>query len=541
MWVTLAGPLILWLNRSQWFFLDDWNFVLQRDGGDLASVFAPHWGHNTALPILVYRALFNLVGVRSYVPYQLPVVALHLIVATQMRILMRRSGVDAWLATAGGVVFLFLGSGRSNLAWGFQLTMTGSIVGGLGALVVLTNGLRTALPPAQTPRPGDATTSNDVPHDGSAVRHVGPAPSGRRIGAAALLLVVSVLCSNVAIPMLVLVGFVAYMLHGRQIAILAVLPAVVVYSVWMLLAPVSENVAATAGPLEAAKFAVRTASGSLVGLTTWWPLAVLVVGCAITGALRLLRTLGEGDRRRLVVPLGFTIMVPVLALMIGRARGIHDENAPTASRYVYLNVVMLLIPLMVALSELVRDRDRRWHLAMCMIVLAWLPGNLYRVGPNTDAERRRLGDRDGLIYLADVAPTLDLPAGDEILVDVTVGDLAMLRRDAGLPAPSPGLDDREMRSRATVVLLLRAQATDVENCRPVPAGEPLPLQAGQVLAFAGPQRLTHLLGGEPGVTLRWQAETRAQRTARVHGDITVSFEPIEAGGVELCDPVVPFL
>ncbi len=65
----------------------------------IGDLLRPHNEHISVLPILVYRALWHLFGLHSYDPYQLCVIALHLTAAVLLRAVMRRSGVNPWIAT----------------------------------------------------------------------------------------------------------------------------------------------------------------------------------------------------------------------------------------------------------------------------------------------------------------------------------------------------------------------------------------------------------------------------------------------------------
>jgi hypothetical protein len=62
---AVAFVLSLVVGRRQSFFLDDWDFLAHRDGGDIRDLLRPHNEHWSTLPILVYRGLWRLFGVRT--------------------------------------------------------------------------------------------------------------------------------------------------------------------------------------------------------------------------------------------------------------------------------------------------------------------------------------------------------------------------------------------------------------------------------------------------------------------------------------------
>src|SRR4051794_10217054 len=60
-----AVPLYLYLGRRQWFFLDEWDFLAGR-GLNAHDLLRPHNEHWSTIPVIVYRVLFHLFGLRSY-------------------------------------------------------------------------------------------------------------------------------------------------------------------------------------------------------------------------------------------------------------------------------------------------------------------------------------------------------------------------------------------------------------------------------------------------------------------------------------------
>ena len=109
--LAIALPLLLWIDRHQWFSGDEWDFLVRRGvlGNSELSLWQPHNEHWSTLPILVYRGLFSIFGVRSYLPYLLVLILLHLLVAHLLWRLMLRMGVDWLVATAVAAVFMVVG------------------------------------------------------------------------------------------------------------------------------------------------------------------------------------------------------------------------------------------------------------------------------------------------------------------------------------------------------------------------------------------------------------------------------------------------
>jgi len=136
--VTAAGALTIEAHRL-WFFGDDWEFLLNRRLGHdpMNALFYPHNEHWSTLPILVFRALFSVFGVKHYLPYALVVIGLHVAVCVALWMLLRVAGASAWVSVAVTGIMAFLGAGAENTLWDFQMGFVGSVVSGLVALMVV--------------------------------------------------------------------------------------------------------------------------------------------------------------------------------------------------------------------------------------------------------------------------------------------------------------------------------------------------------------------------------------------------------------------
>ena len=198
--VVAALVLFLVLGHDQWFFLDEWDFIANRDGGRLHDLFQPHNEHWSTLPILAYRGLYRVFGLGTYVPYQTVSIVLHLTVATLLLVVMRRSGVRPWVATAAASLFALFGAGSQDIVWGFQMAWSASLIFGLTHLLL-------------------------ADHDG---------PVDRRdwLGLAAGF--AGLLCSGVAVTMTIVVGIAVLLRRGWRMALLHTVPLAVVYAIWWL-------------------------------------------------------------------------------------------------------------------------------------------------------------------------------------------------------------------------------------------------------------------------------------------------------------------
>jgi hypothetical protein len=339
--------LFVWLHisRNAWFDLDEWDFLVQRRAGDLGDLFRPHNGHWTTLPILVYRFFYATFGLRTYFPYRFLAIVLYLVSAALLLVVIRRTGVNPWIATAAASLYAFFGFGWANIIRGFQITLTGSVVFGLAHLLL-------------------------TDHDG---------PVDRRDGAGIVAGFAGLLCSGLAVLMVVIVGIAALFKRGWRVALLHTAPFFGVYLVWLV------TIGRTGGG------GIYNSDPATIGRIAWdgWSVSadrlapaghglllaiVLVAGFAVAVvARRRAAALGQ-----LVVPVTMFVTAAVFLGMSAafNRRNITFERAfATQERYVSVAALLMIPALAVAVDALVRRW--RWLLPIALVLLiAAIPRNL---------------------------------------------------------------------------------------------------------------------------------------------------------------------
>ena len=214
-----AGAFLVFEATQHWFYLDEWDFLAYRSVRlSQRGIFYPHAGHWTTIPILIWRGLFNVVGVRDYWLYSIPLILAHLAVAILLWRLMLRHHVDPWTATLLVAAFAVLGVGAADLTRAFQVTFVGSMAFGLLAI--------------------DALERN-------------------RLWLPALWGICALMCSNVGVFMVMTCAVVALAHRRPAAAAAAALPPTVVFLVWYEAVGHSGTQAANFG------------SGNLVGLASY--------------------------------------------------------------------------------------------------------------------------------------------------------------------------------------------------------------------------------------------------------------------------------
>ena len=101
------------------------------------SLFAPHFEHWITLAVLVYRALYSVFALHSYVPYTLVLIAVQVAVAHALWRLLLRVGVNAGFATGVAAIFAVLAIGWENLSTAFQITIIAPVALGFAALLFM--------------------------------------------------------------------------------------------------------------------------------------------------------------------------------------------------------------------------------------------------------------------------------------------------------------------------------------------------------------------------------------------------------------------
>jgi hypothetical protein len=499
--VVVAFPLFLVRGHHQWFFLDEWDFLAGRQIGSAHDLFRPHNEHWSTLPIIVYRFLWQVAGLRTYVPYQIVIVALHLTAAVLLRRIMRRAGVGPWVATAAAGLFVLLGSGRQDIVWAFQIGFTGSLVCGLGHLIL-------------------------ADHDG---------PPNRRDALGIGLGLLGLLCSGVGVTMTVIVGLAVFIRRGWRAALLHTAPLAAVFGVWYV-AIGSDAYAKAHGTLpdtlrfgRAAFTNAFAKMGQLPGVGV--ALAILlVVGIVLAWSpLSVARF-----RRQAAAPLALLAGAAVFLLIAGYGRSAFGPLFARESRYVHLVAAMTLPAIAVAADAVVR----RWPVALpvvLVLLLIGVPGNIAAIDPS-GRDRITLGSPTFILTVprSPFAPRVPRsvhpdPGGAE---DVTIGWLLDGVRSGRVPRPEETTPDDE--ARATLGLVLEQTDDDVaaRDCRAITEPVRVDVRTGDVFVLRSGTLAARVAGSDLGPTAARVLVPSGGRTIRVvGGPLKMTFGPSSARSV----------
>ena len=344
------------LGRGLWFWADEWDFIAVRKAGDVPDLVRPHVEHLATLPILAYRLLYWLFGIRVYWPYLLLIVVLHLTGGLLLRTVMRRAGVRPWTATAVASVFVLFGSGSWNILWPFQITLVGSLVFGSVHLLL-------------------------ADHDGAfSLRDW----LGLLAGTAAIL------CSGVGTVLVLAVGVAVFLRRGVRLALAHCLPLVALYLTWFVAlgyddyrrtrrqhgSPTIPRALRFAGEMITSTF---RALGQL-------PVVGIALGVIfVVGLILAWRPFSaHAIKARAALPMGLLVAVVVFVVGTGLERATWQQ--PSESRYLYVVAYMLTPALGVAVDAII-GRSRTLAPLLLALLAVGIPGNVQSVPRYADQQK----------------------------------------------------------------------------------------------------------------------------------------------------------
>jgi hypothetical protein len=125
------------------FYGDEWDLLVDRRGTGARVLLTPHGPHLSLLPILVYKAMLQIFGMRSYTPYKALAAADMVMLALAVGIFTRRRW-GPWWGLVPVVFLVTLGPGAETLLFPFQVGLITATVAGIIALVAADHGGRRA-------------------------------------------------------------------------------------------------------------------------------------------------------------------------------------------------------------------------------------------------------------------------------------------------------------------------------------------------------------------------------------------------------------
>lgn len=399
-WASLAGSLVVLLVAAshQWFYFDEWAFLIPSQD---AALFEPHVGHWSTSPILITHALRAVFGVTTYWPYMILTIAIHLAICHLLWRLMKRAGVNAWIATALALVLMVLGAGAENILWAFQIGFMGALL--IGIIVVLI-----------------------ADHD-----ELTRVQWAWAIG----LSILSLTFSGTAIPVLLAAGLVSLARRGVAKTAIMFAPAVVVYLAWYLV--FARGKGSTVGASSLGDFGIDVPQylGHFLidGLGSVLPFAglgAIALFCLVVWAtLTFTSWRGAG-----AAAYALAAAAVVQGLLTAVSRLHLGMEAASSSRYVYALVALLLPAIGLAFTWFARQR--RSVIAVIVGLTIFVAGYnaVLLAAASQDQSEIEQTSRERIYAALDLitAPGADIDPStqvDPVLApDLTAGDLLAMYR-----------------------------------------------------------------------------------------------------------------
>ena len=136
--IAASAAALMWFGRGQTIRGDNLEYAVRLAIEPLGHTLlhTPPNKYLIAVPLLLYKAMFEIFGISSYVPYRIVAIALTLLCAGLFYALVRRRIGDL-LALPPTLLLLFFGSGFEEVMTAIRLPSLIAIACGLGSLLLL--------------------------------------------------------------------------------------------------------------------------------------------------------------------------------------------------------------------------------------------------------------------------------------------------------------------------------------------------------------------------------------------------------------------
>jgi hypothetical protein len=399
-------------------------------------------------------------------------IVLHLVVAALLRTIMRRAGVDPWIATAAASLFVFFGSGHQNVLWAFQIGFTGALMFGLVQLIL-------------------------SDHDGSI---------DRRDGLALVAGVAGLLCSGVALTLALVVGIAVFARRGWRAALFQTAPLATVYLIWWLRygrdAYFTERGRAST-PHELVSFiriglmSAFDAMGQVYGIG-WVFFGVLLAG----GVVAVRRCRDAQALHRLAAPGALLLGAVVFLTLSGLGRAVFGpELARLHDRYLHI-VTALALPAIAVGADAITRRFRVPVVVMTLLLAIGIPGNIHAFAVARDRETPfQQAFRRQTLELAHLPIADDVPRSVRpqplLAKPITMGWLRDGVRDGRIPSTDPPSARAAAGLTLRVMLEQRTSSVARASCHTLTGAEVLDVDRGDVIVIQGRPVTVQLLAKVP--------------------------------------------
>jgi hypothetical protein len=134
--LAAAAVFLFHETRGTTFWIDEWDWALNRRANDLETFLRPHNEHLSIVPLAIYKVLFATAGLDNNVPFRFVLIASHLACVAVLFVYASRR-VGGVLALLAATVMLFLGPAWQEFLHPFQISWLIPLATAIGALLML--------------------------------------------------------------------------------------------------------------------------------------------------------------------------------------------------------------------------------------------------------------------------------------------------------------------------------------------------------------------------------------------------------------------
>ena len=137
---AVYGTYLVWLSRHAWFWGDDWTFLFHKGtipGETQGTLMDPYNGHWSLAHGLTYRVLFELFGMKTYLPWLIVLIGFHVLIVLAIHVLLRRTGCPRSVALGTALAVLLTGVAPEMLVYDAAMSHSGALAFGLAGVVTV--------------------------------------------------------------------------------------------------------------------------------------------------------------------------------------------------------------------------------------------------------------------------------------------------------------------------------------------------------------------------------------------------------------------
>lgn len=341
-YLFLYALYIIFIGRNQWFFYDDFDFVSNNriSGSYISALLMPHNEHTALLPFVLFRLIYMVFGLSSYIPYFVINIIVLTITFYVLYLFARSLKISSRIAFFGIVFLSFTPAYYENIFWAFQVGLSLSTCFGFMSLGLISASNR-------------FKKYNKILVFGS--------------------LMISVFSSSLGLIFIVMSIILILLNRSWRSYIASVVLPLIIWILWSLNFSSTQGLSLSKLIFTLKNYTQFMSVGVNEALTSIFPIAsfgVLIVGVFTYLAFRLTEV---QDQKILVAHiLGLFLMWFLLTYGRASVNGEVNLNLATASRYTFGTLVLLWIPTLMGIDKSLKEiRITNLAIPLGLVFILW--------------------------------------------------------------------------------------------------------------------------------------------------------------------------